>query len=379
MWRNGQYCRLAATADALWHHARIESGASRPLACLRQWKNTSQRFGWRRQDLSSFKLARTALLAFVLVVTQQPLRVLAQDSASSPNRVRRQAPDDAWWTGPIMTNGAGTLPRGHFLIEPYVYDVSVARVNLFGSRAYVLYGLADRLTVGVVPVVGFNKVRGGLSSSGVGLGDASLVGQYRLTLFHAGSWVPTASVEVQETFPTGAYDRLGDRPSNGLGSGAYTTTLSVNSQTFFWLPNGRLLRMRLNVFQAMSRAVKVEDVSVYGTAAGFRGYARPGSSFYAYASWEYSMTRRWVLALDATYTHDRDTRVSGYSILDSTSVQPPPGIRLDLGASDAFAFAPAVEYSWTPNVGVIVGTRLVPASRNTTASVTPVAAINIVY
>ncbi len=330
--------------------------------------------------MSLFKRTRTVLLVVVLAASLRPTRVPAQeDAASSPDRAWHQALDDAWWTGPIMTNGAGTLPRGHFLIEPYVYDVSVARVNLLGSRAYVLYGLANRLTVGVVPVVGFNKVRGGLSSSGIGLGDASVVGQYRLTLFHAGSWIPTASVELQETLPTGAYERLGDRPSNGLGSGAYTTTVSVNSQTFFWLPNGRLLRMRLNVFQAWSRAVKLEDVSVYGTAAGFRGYARPGSSFFVYGSGEYSVTRRWVLALDATYTHDRDTRVTGYDIVDATSVRTPPGIQLDLGASDAFAFAPAVEYSWTPDVGVIVGARLVPASRNTTASVTPVAAINIVY
>jgi hypothetical protein len=71
--------------------------------------------------------------------------------------------------------------------------------------------------------------------------------------------------------------------------------------------------------------------------------------------------------------------VTGYDALDSTSVRNPPGISLDLGPSDAFGFVPAVEYSWTPGMGVIVGARLVPAGRNTTASLTPVAAINMVY
>ena len=49
---------------------------------------------------------------------------------------------------------------------------------------------------------------------------------------------------VEETFPTGQYDRLGDRPSNGFGAGAYTTMVGVNSQTYFWMPTGRILRMR---------------------------------------------------------------------------------------------------------------------------------------
>src|SRR5258708_7298364 len=150
----------------------------------------------------------------------------------------RQSLDDAWWTGPMMANSAGTLPRGHFLFEPYVYDVMSAHSHGFGSRAYVLYGLVNRLTVGVIPIVGFNKMSTGLSSSGVGLGDLTPLAQYRLTQFHAGRWIPTMSVELQETFPTGKYDRLGDRPSDGFGSGAHTTTLSLNTQTYFWLPNG---------------------------------------------------------------------------------------------------------------------------------------------
>ena len=31
--------------------------------------------------------------------------------------------DDAWWTGPLLAPDAGTLPQGHWLMEPYVYDL----------------------------------------------------------------------------------------------------------------------------------------------------------------------------------------------------------------------------------------------------------------
>src|SRR5215510_15619256 len=137
----------------------------------------------------------------------------AQEAVSSASR---QSLDDAWWTGPLLAANASTLPRGHFLIEPYLFDVirygrydrdgnrqSTPRSNDFGSLTYILYGLADKFTVGLLPVGGYNTQSGGPSSSGAGFGDITLNTQYRLTLFHEGGWIPTTSIVVQETFPTG--------------------------------------------------------------------------------------------------------------------------------------------------------------------------------
>jgi hypothetical protein len=305
----------------------------------------------------------------------------AQQSASPPSSVAVAGPslDDAWWTGPMLAPSAATLPRGHLLIEPYLYDVIAPHSNGFGSLTYVNYGLADKLTVGLIPTAGFNKVSNGPSSSSVGLGDLTVQAQYRLTKFHEGSWIPTASVAVQEALPTGKYDRLGDRPSDGLGTGAYSTTLALYSQTYFWLPNRRILRMRFNVSQALSDNVNIEGVSVYGTGEGFRGVARPGRSFFVDASWEYSLTRSWVLALDATYRHEANTRVNEYNILDRNRLRNSSGIQTDSGSSEAFGFAPAIEYSWKPNLGVLIGTRLIAGGHNTATSITPAVAINFVH
>jgi hypothetical protein len=301
-------------------------------------------------------------------------RAPAQQQPSTSPPVVHQSLDDAWWTGPMLAPNASTLPRGHLLVEPYLYDVIAAHSNGFGSLTYINYGLADRLTFGMIPTAGFNQVSNGPSSSSVELGDLTLQTQYRLTKFREGSWRPTTSVTVQETLPTGKYDRLGDRPSDGLGGGAYTTTLALYSQTYFWLPNGRILRMRFNVSQSFSSNVNVEDVSVYGTAAGFRGNAKPGNSFYVDPSWEYSVTRSWVLALDATYRHNWNTRVSGYNSLQNRS-----SVLLNSGSSEVFAFAPAIEYSWKPTVGVLLGTRVIPPTHNTHATVTPAVAVNFVH
>jgi len=58
------------------------------------------------------------------------------------------------------------------------------------------------------------------------------------------------------------------------------------------MPNGRILRVRLDLTYALSASAGVHDVSVYGTSSGFRGRAYPGDSFTADAAGEYSVTRK---------------------------------------------------------------------------------------
>ena len=108
------------------------------------------------------------------------------------------------------------------------------------------------------------------------------------------------------------------------------------------------------------------------------GQAKPGSSFLADSSWEYSVTRKWVLALDVTYRHNWNTQVTGYNASPS-SAQNPSSVLLNSGSSEVFAFAPAIEYSWKSNLGVLVGTRVIPPSHNTNSTVTPAIAINYVH
>lgn len=314
------------------------------------------------------------LLLFGLLA--HPALVRSQTAATP---VTKQTLDDAWWTGPILANSAATLPRGHMLIEPYFYDVMAPRSNGFGSSVYVLYGLVDDLTVGLLPIASYTVRSGGPSSSRVGLGDLTLVAQYRLTQFHADDWIPAMAVNVQQSFPTAKYDRLGDRPADGLGSGAYTTTVALNTQTYFWLPNGRILRMRVDVSETRSSMVHVADVSVYGTSAGFEGRAKPGNAFVADAAGEYSLTKRWVFALDLFFRHGDDTRVTGTNTLSAGGGAAQPLVQLSSGRTNSVGFAPAVEYNWKSYVGVIAGARVVTASRNTTATITPVVAINFVH
>lgn len=319
---------------------------------------------------TTLRLASLALAA-VLACASDPAK------ADAPVR---QTIDQAWWTGPLLASGASTLPRGHILIEPYLYDAkpfgrfdadgkrhSAPDEDNIGSSSYLLYGVTDTLTAGFIPHIGYRRA-GGRWSQGLGIGDLTAQAQYRLLKYEEGGRVPTVSLMVQENLPIGRHDRLDDRPNDGFGGGAWATTVGINSQYVWWAPNGRIVRTRLNAQYTRSGNAKVRGASVYGTPKGFSGKAQPGDSFLVDLAFEYSITRSWVAAMDIGWQRDASTKVTGQ--LNGTSFE------RRYPVSKALILAPAVEYNFNSRVGVIVGARIVPAGRNTTASVTPAVAVN---
>jgi hypothetical protein len=326
-------------------------------------------------------LAATTLGGAALLGAAAP--AAAEESAP---QTPQQALSDAWWTGPLLAPNASTFPAGHALLETYVFDVvtngsfdtsgnrhAYDGGHEVGSLTYLIYGVTDRVSVGLLPRFGYNEPAGAPNSSAPGIGDFGAQVQYGLTSFHQGSLVPATAVVIGETFPTGRYDHL-SQPSDGFGAGTYTTSFSWYSQDYLWMPNGRILRVRLDLTYAISSSASLTDTSVYGTTSGFRGRAWPGDSFTADSAAEYSVTRNWVLATDLLYEHSASTRVAGTQSAGGSGF-----VSLESGPGDYVAVAPAVEYNWSSRAGVIFGARIFVAGRNTSSSVTPVAAINLVF
>jgi hypothetical protein len=334
------------------------------------------------------RACRVGLACLLLATVEAALAAGDVPAPPAAETVPLQSRDDAWWTGPLLAPNASTFPAGHALVETYVFDVitdgSYDRSGRWqrldgghtpGSLTYLIYGLTDRVSVGLLPRFVYNEPAGAPNSAGPGVGDVGAQVQYGLTSFHEGSLVPATALVLGETSPTGRYDRLA-QSADGFGAGVWTTSLSWYSQDYLWLPNGRILRVRLDLTYALSSSASVADVSVYGTSAGFRGRAQPGDSFTADAAAEYSLTRRWVLATDLVYVNNASTRLIGSNALSGGGTTP---VNLQSGWSDYFAVAPAVEFNWSSRAGVIFGARIFVAGRNTPASVTPAAAINLVF
>ena len=345
-------------------------------------------FSRERKLMAGFRRFAGRGVAFALATGASAIAA----ATSATGVVSQQSLDEAWWTGPLLAASPGTLPRGHWLFEPYFFDVmaygrfdrdgtlrGAGAAHEIGNQSYIEYGLVDGFTLGLIPRLGFHESAAGQDSSGFAVGDLTLQGAYGLTQFRPGSWIPTTSLVIGETFPTGKYDRLNGPTDGALGSGVYSTTFSLYSQTYFWMPNGRILRTRLDLSYQVSRWGSLHGASVYGTGNGFDGRARPGPSFTGDLAFEYSVSQNWVLATDFWWEHDGNTRVQG-------SYAPPGGASpaaalsvVDTGSDELLYLAPAVEYNWNASMGVIAGARIAAAGRNASATVTPVAAVNMVF
>ena len=309
--------------------------------------------------LDASRSARSLTLALALI-----LAIPAH--ASTPKPVQ-----EAWWTGPMLASSGGTLPRGHALAEPYLFDQRGRGGDYAGSLTYLLYGATDRLTVGLIPTFGATRSKGSAYHRHADISDLTLTAQYRMHLAKIGEAVPTWSLVVQESLPTGRFDRLGSDADRGIGSGSFATMIGLYAQRSDAMANGHILRTRINLSYTMPHGARLHDRSVYGTPEGFRGTAHPGDSALADLSIEYSLTRSWVLATDLFGRRTGAGEVAGQMAGTSWSRRLPR--QLSAGV------APAVEYSWNANRGVLLGVRRIFPGHDVAPSWTPAVAFNAYF
>jgi hypothetical protein len=298
--------------------------------------------------------------------------------------------EEAWWTGSLLSASAATMPPGRWLIEPFVVDAITTgeydaagtrerapREQEVGAAAYLMYGLIDGLSVGLLPHLALYREDSAAGSSGLALGDVTLISQLRLTAPDAARGIPATSLLLEETLPSGRYERLAGGADAASGAGAYTTQVAFYAQTLLHLHH-RPLRLRLNLTYALSARVALEDVSVYGTPSGFRGSAHPGASLTAVTALEYSLTRHWVLACDGVYQRAGNTRVTGTVPTAGTGSALLP-YQSDTGTGQAVSVAPALEYNFNAEIGVIAGANVSVWGRRSAAAVVPAVAVNMYF
>lgn len=269
-------------------------------------------------------------------------------AAGADDGVPQAVHDEAWFTGSLNSNGASAVPAGHFLVEPYLGEAN----NKVLSDNLLLYGLTDEVTLGLIPRFSWRDH--------AELGDLTARLQYRFTAYDAASGMPALAVVLNETLPTGKYDHLDRAETNGTGTGAYQTQIGLLSDEYVTVA-GRPLRLRLDLTYGLSSSVGVENRSVYGTPDGFVGRAHPGSAYGATLAFEYSVTTRWAVALDADYGRNGKTRIDGMAASEM---------------SQSADLVPAVEYNFTADTGLIVGVQ-VPVWQHGTFM--PLAALNCVF
>jgi len=301
---------------------------------------------------------------FGLVTTGFLPSLMADDvSATQPST----AAFTPWLTGPLIAPTGEVVPVGHYSLQPYLlFNVntgfynphwkSLSTPNFYNVtlQFQVQVGLTQFMDFQIIPSLLYNATQG---QSAERFGDLPLILDFQILSAEKYQYMPGIKLGITETFPTGKYQKLNPkkRLTDVSGLGSYSTTFDLVFYKIYPLHAHHFLSMTADVQYTYYAPLHIEALSTYLSSENTHGKIYPGATTSAILSFEYTLTQNWVLALDNVYTHADKDRFRGN-----------PGTSGHVGrpSSEQLSFAPAVEYNFSENLGLIAGSWFSAAGRN---------------
>lgn len=264
-----------------------------------------------------------------------------------------------WYTGPLITPSATMMPPAEFNVQPYIFvtdkyatynedrhKVSIPSLIQLQGSATIQTGITDSMDF----TLGFNGYGNWQNGhSGGGYGDMSMTLGFLIN--RESRYTPKAKFTVAQSFPTGKYQHLYSTGLNSTGAGAWGTTFGLAIGKLFFYTTQHPFNTRLFVSYQIWTDVDVSGFNTYGGGYGTRGTVKPGQVFSADMGFEVSITQQWVAALDVVYTTSQRTKFHGDPGVTIAGTPASVGS----GSSDNLSLAPAIEYNWNSQLGVILG------------------------
>lgn len=315
--------------------------------------------------------------------------------------VPEEEPFIPWFTGPLLTTSGHVIPEGYINIEPYVFAIdsngqydghwhatSVPSFWTINPYVQIQMGIAPRLDFEIAPQVLWNETQG---HSAFNIGDLPVGFGIQLLEDTDEDWWPGIKLTLGEQFPTGKCNHLNPRKlgTDATGTGAFTTGVQLSFGKMYHVRKKQYFNARFSAGYFYPSRVHVKGFNTYGGGYGTNGYVYPGWSLNTSLGFEYSLTRNWVLALDIQNLYTNKTRFKGAPGSQQTvetSIQNPaagfPGVAgsgdtaLGAPSADQVSLAPAIEYNFNENFGIIAGCWFTVAGRNNSRFVSGVIALN---
>ncbi len=218
-----------------------------------------------------------------------------------------------WFTGPIITPNPTTVPPGHPGLE----------LVLIGSKNYGFYNSHGKLKRtpaiwGIHPLfdfqVGFNSILGAefvgsmvinfsQGESSTHLTDSIFRLGFQVSTDIENSWIPDFRILLQETFPTGKYQKLNPRKkgTDSAGQGSFQTGVQFVFQKLFAAKKNHPFAFRGCIGYFVPSSVNVKGINFYGVETDTDGTIYPGKWFTGFFYGEYALSRRWAIACELNY------------------------------------------------------------------------------
>ncbi|MGB7978849.1 MAG: hypothetical protein WCF19_06800 [Chlamydiales bacterium] len=282
---------------------------------------------------------------------------------------------EPWLTGPLIAPVGTAVPYGDFMVKSYLYFTAntgfydknchtvSANENFYTLNAQFLcfFGLTPWCDLNIIPQFFYNTTS---NQHSVYCGDLTVGLDFQLMAADFVPYLPGVKFTVREVFPTGNFRRFSPRKlsTDQTGAGTFATQFDLIFYKLFHLYALHWLSATFSAQYTVNTPVNVHGFNAYGGGFGADGKALPGNSFQGIASFEVTLNKNWVLAIDNVYTHTNTTPFFGI-----------PGIAFsgtfaDIGkpSSEQLSFAPAIEYHFSNRLGIIGGCWFSAWGRNST-------------
>ncbi|QCE32409.1 hypothetical protein FAI41_01765 [Acetobacteraceae bacterium] len=270
---------------------------------------------------------------------------------------------------------------GEWTIEPYfIATVPNGQFDNLGRRVpddppgysfaqqwYLQYAVTKRLSVYANP--GYSYSWGGGDRSGsVEAQDLPFDLFYRMTPDHS---YPLVTAYLGGQAPTGPYDNL-QNSNNGTGTGAWSFNFGVSAMASFPFFGHALITDLWAQANQTTGDVRVKGMSTYGTDQDFNGWAIPSQFGSAGAGFEFGVTKKFMLDLELIGYWNAPVNMKGWEAGQWQEYQ-------ESDWTDVFDVGPGMEYSFNEHFSLVAEVIIPLAGVNTTASLSPSAAIVCSY
>jgi hypothetical protein len=336
-----------------------------------------------------------------------PLSVHARKALEGPPKAEAQGP---WFTGPIITSSGHVIPEGHQYFEPTFYWTDITgsydkhwhyfktppSYRQFLSQTPLQFGVLPGMEIDIAPQFAYNNSGGEHMWRVV---DQPFAIAFQLLMDKPRRWWPAIKLKFSALIPLGKHDRLNtDKLGTDVGGfGSWAPTISFITGKMFHCGGVHYFSWRMGFNYTISVPVHVRGPNIWGGSLSIpeptalpvnplafvkltpsfdpvkiRGTVYPGCIFTAQQGFEFSLTHNWALALDLQYVHVNKSHFSGNN---GGSVMTAP-------SAEQFSIAPALEYNFSANIGLIAGPWFTVAGRNnnqTNAFISWVFAISVYH
>lgn len=295
---------------------------------------------------------------------------------------------DPYFTGPLLAPSASVNAFRQVTWQPYLFvtnnygafDDNWKRTNTPDLWAIqplvdVTYGIGSFMDLEAIPAFVIQTSQG---STSIRMNDTPLILGIQALRQEMGTWRPDLRIILKEVFPFGQYEKLNPKKNgtDSSGKGSFQSVLGFAFEKTFQTGVEHYFRLRWTAEATLyPSSVHVKGINAYGGAPDTDGTVRPGRLYIFYLSGEYTITHNWGFAFDTEYLITSSDDFSGKRGTNDD------GTRATVGSPTSVQIncAPAIEYNFSENFGVIGGAYFTLFGKNTSAFYSGVISAVITY